>query len=239
METHPFTYSSSHFGKLGIDPARTVGRGGALAPTIHFAVSAEFGAIVSRTDSYSILVHALTGQAVIDHAGGFALDVIASPIQRLFAAEPTPQHVELFVRLNQSQLEAIEAGRKNRDVGVTLQLRLSFQVLAKIGAGVQTGFQVPHVVVDAAVAPLFVSFKIPQSTWVNEVLSQVGFGQVLMFEFPAYPVGALLGLGESFEAAKRAHQQFNAGEYPLSGEWVLLAPVKMRRQCGHSSDPQM
>ena len=45
---------------------------------------------------------------------------------------------------------------------------------------------------------------VPQSTWVTEVLSQVGYGQVLLFEFPAHPVGALAGLGEAFATVKRA-----------------------------------
>lgn len=120
------------------------------------------------------------------------------------------------MRVSHPQLEAIEAARKNGDVGMTLQLRLSFLVLSKTGANPTVGFHVPHVVVDAGVAPLFATFKIPQSTWAKEVLPQTGYGQVLLFEFPAYPIGALAGLGEAFAAAKRAQEQFNVGEYDLA-----------------------
>jgi len=216
MDTHPFTYSNYHFGKLTVDPARTCGRGGVLAPVIHVSATAEFGAINLGPNSRSVLVQELSGTAVIEHAGGFALPVAPIPIQRLFAAEPASQHVELMLRVTQPQLEAIEAARKNGDVGITLELKLSFLVLAKTGANPVVGFHVPHVVVDAGVASTSATIKVPQSTWVKDVLTQVGFGQVLLFEFPAYPVSALASLGEAFEAAKRAQQQFNVGEYDLA-----------------------
>lgn len=216
MDTHTFTYSDYHFGKLTVDPARTCGRGGVLAPVIQVSAIAEFGAINLGSNSRSVLVQELSGTAVIEHAGGFALPVAPMPIQRLFAAEPASHHIESMLRVTHPQLEAIEAARKNGDVGITLLLRLSFLVLAKTEVNPVAGFQIPHVVVDAGVASICAMIKVPQSTWVKDVLNQVGFGQVLLFEFPAYPVSALAGLGEAFEAAKRAQQQFNVGEYDLA-----------------------
>lgn len=89
-------------------------------------------------------------------------------------------------------------------------------MLAKTAANPVVGFHVPHVVVDTGVASISATFKVPQSTWVKEVLNNVGFGQILLFEFPAYPVSALAGLGEAFEATKRAQHQLNVGEYDLA-----------------------
>jgi hypothetical protein len=216
METHTFTYNQYHFGRLMIDPARTVGRGGILAPVIHLSAGCEFSGINIDQQSRAILVQELSGTAVIEHAGGFALEVVPMPIQRICGAVAAEQHLELALRVTPSQIEAIEAGRKNADVGITLQLKLTFLVLAKTGAHPVVGFHVPHVVVDSAVTPLFATIKVPQSTWVKEVLPQLGFGQVLLFEFPAYPISALAGLGEAFAAAKRAQEQFNVGEYDLA-----------------------
>lgn len=216
METHSFTYSNYHFGRITINPAGTCGRGGVLAPVVQIAASAEIGGILLDQHSRAVLVQELSGTAVIEYAGGFALEVVRLPIQRLFAGTPATQHLELTLRVSQPQLEAIEAARNNGEVGISLNLKLSFLVLAKTEAHPVVGFHVPHVVVDAGVAPVFASIKVPQSTWVKEVLSQVGYGQVILFEFPAYPVSALAGLGEAFAAVKRAQQQFNAGEYDLA-----------------------
>ncbi len=71
MDAHTFTYSNYHFGKLTVDPARTCGRGGALAPVIQVSATAEFGAINLGSNSRSVLVQELSGTAVIEHAGGF------------------------------------------------------------------------------------------------------------------------------------------------------------------------
>lgn len=217
MEMHTFSYSQHHFGKLTIDPTRTRGHGGALAPVIQAVASAEFWCLQQNNQDWrSILVQELSGKAVVNLAGGFALDMAPMPVSRVFAAGPAPHNFDLTFRVSQSQLEAIEVARKNGDIEITFQLQLTFQVLAKTGNQPTVGFHVPHVVVDAGVSSVTATIKVPQSTWAKEVLSQVGYGQVLLFEFPAFPVSALATLGEAFDAAKRAQQQFNTGEYDLS-----------------------
>lgn len=87
MEVHTFAYSQYYFGKLMIDPSRTVGRGGALAPAIHLSVGVEFWGANLETESRPLLIQELSGTAVIDHAGGFALEITPMAIQRIFGGE--------------------------------------------------------------------------------------------------------------------------------------------------------
>lgn len=216
MNVQHFSYNQQHFGEIDFDPTQASGRGGHLAPALHLPTSFSlFPVKMIQGPQRSILVQELTGTAVIEHAGGFKLDVIPVSLHRLIAVGPARHNAELCLPITHEQIEAIEAGRKNGVVGISLQLRLSFLVLA-IQDNRFDGSQPPHLVVDAGTAPAWISFKIPQSVWTGAVLNGLGFGQVLLFELPAFPVNALTTLGEAFEAAKRAQAMFNAGEYDVA-----------------------
>ncbi|MDP3072293.1 MAG: hypothetical protein Q8N18_18525 [Opitutaceae bacterium] len=217
MNTHHFSYSDYQFAKVSFDPSSVCGRGGALAPALHLPASLELSPVAMMQGPVrGVLIQEIGGTAVVDHAGGFQLLVQTVPIQRVILSGPAPHHVELSLPVTRQQLEAIELARAQGDVSVSLQLRLSFLVLAPADGRCQTGFQVPNIILDAGSSAVFANFKIPQSVWAGSVLSGMGYGRVLLFELPAFPVAALSTLGEAFEAAKRAHAMFAAGEYDVT-----------------------
>lgn len=217
MNTHHFSYSQYNFAKISFDPSLVTGRGGALAPALHLPATLEISPIAMMQGPVrGVLVQELGGTAVVDHAGGFQLSVCATPIQRVILSGTAPHHVELSLPVTRHQLEAIETARAQGDVSLSLQLRLSFFVLAPIEGKGPTGFQSPNVIVDAGTSPVFANFKVPQSVWAGPVLSGMGYAHTLLFELPAFPVAARATLGEAFEAAKRSQAMFNVGEYDVT-----------------------
>lgn len=217
MNTHIFSHNQSEFAKLSLDPSQLTGRGGALAPSLYLSGNLEISPLAQLQGSTrGVLVQGLSGTVVVDLAGGFQLHVIPQPIQRTVLAGSTPHHIELTLPITRHQLEAVESARDHGDVSLSFHLRLTIVVLASIDRNGPSGYQSLTVVVDSGTAQVSFNLKIPQSTWAKQVLNGTGFGRILLFELPAFPVSALATLGEAFEAAKRAQAMFDAGEYDMS-----------------------
>lgn len=216
MNAQSFTYSSRIIGSIGCDPTQVRGRGMALSPALQVPVKLQMSAMdPTPQQDVGIMFEEITGFAVVDHAGGFPIPLETFPIRRIIMKGSTDQHVDLEFRITHSQVEAIEKARASGDVSLTLQVKIGYTVICQ-GHGAPTVGVLPiRAILDTGVAPVFLNVKVPQSVWTNTVLPGVGFGQVLLFAMPAFPIAALASLGGAFEAAKRAQALFNSGEYEL------------------------
>jgi hypothetical protein len=217
MEKHTFTYSGGQIiGSISCNPTQVKGRGMVLAPVLFIPISLEMMAVGgSGLKQVGVLFDRLTGKMVVDHAGGFALTLAPCPIRRIIMQGSTAQNVDLEFPIARHQIEAIEQARQSGDVSLSLQLQVEFTLLVQGQAEGPVGVIPPRAVLDTGAAQVFANIKVPQSVWTNAVLTQIGYGQIILFELPALPLTALASLGEALEAAKRAQAQFNAGEYDL------------------------
>jgi hypothetical protein len=211
------TYSNRIFGSISCDPTQITGRGGVLAPRLHLYGKLQVSGLgTTNGQQVGVLIQEITGNAVVDHAGGFQLSLDACQIQRVVMAGSVEQNVELTFPITTSQVEAIEQARNAGDVGLTLSLRVTFLVLSQGHTDLAVGVLPLRALVDTGGAQATINLKIPQSVWTKNVLPGIGYGQIILFEMPAFPVSALATLGEAFEATKRAHAMFSSGEYDLA-----------------------
>ncbi len=217
MDKQTFTYSGSQIiGSISCNPTHVKGRGMALASVLFIPITLEMMAVgASGTKQIGVLFDRLTGKVVVDHAGGFALTLAPCPIRRIIMQGSVAQNVDLEFPITRHQIEAIEQTRQSGDVSLTFQLQVEFTLLVQGPAEGAVGVISPRAVLDTGAAQVFANIKVPQSIWTNAVLTQIGYGQIILFELPAFPLAAIASLGEAFEAAKRAQAQFNAGEYDL------------------------
>jgi len=216
MNAQPFTYSSRIIGSIGCDPAQVRGRGMALSPALHVPVKLQMNAMdPTPQQDVGIMFEDITGFAVVDHAGGFPIPLETFPIRRIIMKGSTDQHVDLEFRITHAQVEAIEEARACGDVSLTLQVKIGYTVICQVQGAPTVGVLPIRAILETGVAPVFLNVKVPQSVWTNNILPAIGFGQMLLFEMPAYPIAALASLGEAFEAANRAQALFNSGEYDL------------------------
>ncbi|MGC4074941.1 MAG: hypothetical protein QM760_21070 [Nibricoccus sp.] len=217
MNQNTLTYSNRIFGSISCDPVQITGRGSVLTPRLHLYGKLQASDLgVTNGHQVGLLIQDVTGSAVVDHAGGFQLFLEPCPVQRIVMTGSFEQNIELLFPVTPSQLEAIEQARNAGDVSLTLSLRVTYLVLSQSQTDPTVGVLPLRSLVDAGSSQAYIRIQIPQSIWAKNVLSGVGFGQVLLFEMPAFPVSAIATLGEAFEAAKRAHTMFSAGEYDLA-----------------------
>lgn len=216
MHSHPFTYHQHHFGKISIDVTQASARGGGMAPALYLPAQLQISALEPASgQQVGFLAQELSGSAVIGHAGGFSVPLTPAPIQRVIMAGSFEQFVQLVFPLTGQQIEAIEQTRTG-EVSLSVHLLLHYLVLAQANAAPQAALYPPRTMLDAGLASIHANLKLPQSIWVHQVLPNLGHGQTLLLEMPAFPVSALATLGEAFEAAKRAQAMFQAGDYDVA-----------------------
>jgi hypothetical protein len=217
VDKHTFTYSGGQIiGSISCNPTYVTGRGMTLAPVLLVPITFEMMALgTSGPKQIGVLFDGITGKVVVDHAGGFSLALAACPIRRIIMQGSAAQTVVLEFPIFPYQVEAIEQSRRSGDVSLTLQLQVEFTLLVQGTTEAVFGVIPPRAVLDTGATQVIAKITVPQSIWVNAVLPQLAYGQIILFELPAVPLTALASLGEAFEAAKRAQAQFNAGDYDL------------------------
>lgn len=189
----------------------------ALAPTLKIPIQMRMMALGAAGKLQTgVLFNAISGRVIIDHAGGFPLFLQPVPIAKIIMSGSTEYRAELEFPISQHQVDAVEKARASADVSLTLQLKVEYSVLCQSSNEAEVGVYPQRAILDTGVTEVFLNIKVPQSIWTKDVLTQLGFGKIILFEIPAVPISALASLGEAFEATKRAHALFGSGEYDLA-----------------------
>lgn len=193
-------------GTISFDTEYIYSRGGPEFPLLGFTIDISLTAWFRHTHNDQIL-HPIS---CVHVAGQFS-----SPEQRLVASfqedtvlYPTEQHV---ARSTQWRLEIplnlLAIARIERERSGNLRGGLSFKPMIAVHrpSGEVQEFR------QATVQPIV--FSIPKSQWVEQILSQTGYGRLELLEFRIADPSKPTGLPRSVEELRQAQKQLIEGEY--------------------------
>jgi len=198
---------SAQVGAIGFETEYIYSRGGPEFPLLGFTIDVSLTAWLRHTRADQTELLPLSCMHI---AGEFS-----SPEQRVVAAfrddaliYAADQHV---ARSSQWRLEIpldlIAIDRIERERSGNLRAALSFRPTIAIHrqSGEVQEFR------QATVQPIV--FQIPKSQWVEQILSQTGYGRLELLEFRIADPSKPTGLPRSVEEVRQAQKQLIEGEY--------------------------
>jgi len=195
-----------------LDETQICGFGGAYAPclSLHIKLDARFDALQPRE---GIRYFALRGKLELpEMAALHSAETSLNLFVRADSPASTDHGVYLEFPLDKGRVAALEKCRNGGD----LRLRLDLSLVAEKLCALQIP-PLPHDAVWGHVSLQYLRLQedivIPRSSWVERVLTGVGYGTIHLIELPAVPIQALAGMSHSFAALKQAQEHHRNGLY--------------------------
>ena len=239
-----FQFSSgdqSFFAEATVDEAQIYGHGGSLSPTLFFSVQLHISYRASQPEM-GLEILLLDGKLSANNIPLGCSRV--SPVNVLFHAKFDTLHqypVNLEFPISLSQLHFLEQNRTDAGVKLKLDFQLVYQKL-KSSAGAPSSQYVQGIWghIQTAHTTAYGEFTIPRDIWIERVLPNVGFGRVLVLEFPAAPIESCQAIEHSFKALKQAVEQHKLGFYDeAAGKCRVAIDPFFERELVDPSHPEL